>query len=148
MVVYRICSRAFSTDLSGEGARRFGARWNPIDTAMLYASTHISLAALEILVHGAFKQTQIQYDLLTLFVPEDVKPVVYDLEILGDGWLLDTELTQHVGRTFVENDNFLALVPSAVIPEEQNLLINPEHPLAAMVRILAARPFDFEQRLF
>jgi RES domain-containing protein len=148
MVGYRICNRLYSNDITGEGARRYGARWNPIDTAMLYASTHISLAALEILVHGAFKKSEIEYDLLTLKIPEILEPLVFDEDILGSAWRQDQDLTQQVGRSLIEYNNFIALVPSAVVPEEQNILINPAHKLFGRVEIIGKRASDFEQRLF
>jgi RES domain-containing protein len=148
MIVYRICNEQYSLDLSGNGARKFGGRWNEIDIPMLYASEHISLAALEILVHNGYSKFIIEFDLVTIELPKTAKVMHVDEDMLGDNWKLDTSTTHAVGTSLIRS-NFLACkVPSAVIPEEHNFLINPLHAEFDKVRIVNKRRFEFEQRLF
>jgi RES domain-containing protein len=133
----------------GEGARRVGGRWNSPGLPMVYASQHLSLAVLESLVH---------YDVS--FLPDDLTAYGVDVpdamvERLDgapeDGW--DTDPAFHasraVGDAWLRAATGLALaVPSAVIPEEHNVLLNPRHPDAAVLLVAASsRPFSFDPRL-
>ena len=61
MTVFRICNPQFSEDISGTGAKLYGGRWNSKGVAALYASEHISLSVLEMLVHNRFTDFAIVY---------------------------------------------------------------------------------------
>jgi RES domain-containing protein len=148
MLVYRICNEKYSTDLSGTGAKKFGGRWNQIDTAVLYASEHISLAAFEILVHNGYSKFQTAFSVITLEIPKGARTMNIDEDILLDNWILNTEHTQAVGTSFLQSNYLICKVPSAIIREENNFLLNPAHPDFDKVRIVASRKFEFEQRLF
>ena len=133
----------------GEGARLYGGRWNSVGVAMVYASQHKSLAALEVLVHlDATRRNQryqsfaFQFDegLLEVFrassLPKDWRqePPPPSLQQLGDAWAR------------AATSPILA-VPSAIIPEELNYLLNPRHARCGEIQIGNPTGFAFDPRL-
>ena len=146
---WRIVRRARAGDaFTGEGARQFGGRWNSPGIPIVYTSEHQSLAALEILVH---LQPRLSLDFVAfrLALPDElisylplsglpahwrVEPPSGATMKLGDTWFRD-------GRTA-----FLA-VPSAIVPEERNFLLNPLHPDYSKIGIQAPQAFSFDPRL-
>lgn len=150
MLVYRLVNAPYREDLSGSGAFLFGGRWNSKGVYALYTSAHISLAALEIVVNfdrGLYKML-LNYYLLTLEVPEG-PGVQLQLKVLKDKWVEDMEYTRFMGDQFLLHRSHLILrVPSAVIPEESNLLLNPQHPDFKKIKIISSRPYGLDNRLF
>lgn len=133
----------------GEGARRNGGRWNSEGTRLVYTSATQSLAALEMLVHMENEGILYKYSVI---------PVSFDDELVQT--LALTELPSHwsetgsiaytrkIGDTWVKQQESLVLcVPSAVVPNECNYLINPAHVDFKAVQIGAAQPFPFDPRL-
>lgn len=109
---------------------------------MIYTAASPSLAVLEVLVHLDLPPELIpsDYRLLSIHVPDDA-PV----EELAD--LPDDPLA--IGDEFLQRGGALVLrVPSAVVPQESNSLINPRHLAAAALRLEANEPFSFDRRLF
>lgn len=150
MRAFRLAKRQYLTDLSGEGARLYGGRWNKKGTAALYASESRSLAALEYLVH-------VPRHLL----PVDVWLAELDLPVSGCETLSQENLPSdwraypapnrlvEIGTSWLENAATLCVkVPSAVVKDEWNLLINPRHPLTEQIRILSIEEFSFDRRFF
>jgi RES domain-containing protein len=140
MQAWRICRRPFS-DLSGDGARIYGGRWNSPGFSVVYAASTAALAVLEVRVH---------LDLPPELLPDDHLLVTIDLDALavedvtqappapqafGDRWLRE-------GRTPVLR------VPSAIVPESTNLLLNARHPTVAGARVIDQRRFAFDRRLW
>jgi RES domain-containing protein len=146
MVVYRLITREFSENLNGAGAKKYGGRWNPIDYAMLYASTHISLSALEVLVHNESKYFLPEFVLMHIKLPEtNVK--VLKASALKKNWMHDIDYTKDIGRDFLNSNLLIMQVPSIVITQEYNVLINPNHPLFGRVKILETELFKWDKRL-
>lgn len=141
MRLWRLCRRPFA-DLSGEGARLHGGRWNSPGRPVVYLAAEPSLAVLEVRVHLDLPLDLMppDYVLLTVEVPdtlavEQLAQAPDDARAAGDGWL-------DQGRTA------LLSVPSVIVPEARNLLLNPRHADAGRVRVAAVRPFGFDPRLF
>ncbi|WP_259780681.1 RES family NAD+ phosphorylase [Aestuariispira ectoiniformans] len=138
-------------DLSGEGARRKGGRWNSRGKAMVYLSAEASLPLLEILVH-----LDVPPDLL----PQDYVLMRVDLEPLAksnpDIWLevgptdvLEDKASKDFGDQWLEEERSpLLQVPSVIVQEANNLLLNPAHPAVTALAKPILRPFDFDHRLF
>jgi len=142
--VYRL-ARAPFVALDGEGARLYGGRWNSPGRPLVYAAASPSLAVLEILVHLDLPPELVpsDYRLLTIEVPDDLP--LARLEALP----ADPAACRAAGDAFLQDGARAALsVPSAVVPQERNLLINPAHPLAAGVRTIQNEPFAIDARLF
>jgi len=137
-------------ELDGEGARLHGGRWNSVGIPVIYASATLSLAVLELLVH--VDPEDLPRDLVALrlevvggSLPERVHPGE-----LPDDW---AEVPGHPAcRTrgdawAAEGTSLLLRVPSAIVPEEENILVNPRHPEARKLRVASTRPFRFDARL-
>lgn len=139
-----------ATAFDGEGARRFGGRWNPIGIAMVYASEHLSLAALEVRVHIDKTSLQKRYKRIAIRFSEDLVETLSN-RILPKNWKHEPPPPnlQQIGANWVESGKSVILaVPSVIIPDERNFLINPRHPNFSKLKIDAPADFTFDQRLF
>jgi RES domain-containing protein len=148
MIVYRLCNQAYSDDLSGTGAKLYGGRWNPIGLNALYTTENISLAVLELLVHiKAYRRPQ-DYYLLSISIPENIQNVFVDHTKLKKSWKDDPSYSQFMGGEFLRaNESAVMKVPSAIVDEECNYIINPLHSDSSRIRIVSTRAFYFDKRL-
>lgn len=151
--VWRI-TRAPFADLTGEGARLYGGRWNPVGVPLVYASSTLALAALETLVHtdpdlipDDLVALRIDVSAATVETPAvGVLPARWRDEVAGAG-------PQGFGRDWARSRRSgLLVLPSAILPEgagdeEVNVLINPLHPEVAGIRTADQIPFTFDPRL-
>jgi RES domain-containing protein len=150
MRVYRIAQAEFAEDLSGEGARLYGGRWNPPGRAMLYTANSTALAALEILV-GFDWDLAPTLSLVELEGP-DLPLEVIAREELPDDWCRPgNPALRKIGAQWLESRKTLALqVPSATIPTAPdgfNILLNPAHPRFAKIKVRKILDFSFDTRL-
>jgi RES domain-containing protein len=149
MIVYRISNAEYSHDISGTGAKLMGARWNSKGIPVLYTSAHISLAVLEMLVNTDFKDYAIALDLLYINIPDQVKVTSIDLSILNNKWKEDFDYTRYIGdEIFKQKESVLIKVPSAVIQEEYNYLVNPLHADFKKIKIIKTKSYWPDERLF
>ena len=153
MKIWRICKEKFlDSAFQGIGAKKVGGRWNSRGTALVYASEHLSLAALELLVHLGIDEEPPDLVALWAEVDENAIGKTYGVLELPDDWqsVTGNRTLRTLGDTWQKSAQSVALaVPSVVIPEEQNILLNPEHPdFEKSVEIGEARPFSFDGRLF
>ncbi len=147
--VWRIVKEKYAaTAFDGEGAWRFGGRWNSRGTRVVYASATIALAALESLVHlnppVAFKYVAISVE----FDHGIVEPV--PASDLPSDWTEEPPppSTMELGDLWVKASRSAVLeLPSAIIPAERNYLLNPAHPDFKKVTIGNPVPFSFDPRL-
>lgn len=148
MQVYRISKCRYIKDLSGAGSARFPGRWHSKGTHVLYTAGSPSLALLESVVHlsGIVLES---YCLLSLDIPVNSIAEVHP-DIIDGNWHYypaPSSLRQ-IGDQFVRDNKYLALrVPSAIIPEESNYLINPGHKDFAQVSMVFQRELDIDRRL-
>ena len=138
-----------SRGLDGEGARRFGGRWNRPGVAVVYASQSLSLAALELLVHLESAAILGHYVAYQIEFPESA---VEELPArrLPVHWRASPAppALQEIGTRWVRARRSAVLrVPSAVIPPESNYLLNPDHPGFPRFVHSAVERFDFDPRL-
>lgn len=140
MLVWRLVRAPFA-DLSGEGARVYGGRWNSPGQPMLYAADSAALAVLEVRVH---------LDLPPELVPDDYRLVTVDLEDLPTEELsiLPDDARAFGDEWLREQRSPVLRVPSFIVPESSNFLLNPLHPQAAAARITQKREFAFDRRLW
>ena len=138
-------------DPSGEGAKLTGGRWNRHGTAVLYCASSIALACLETIVHLSVLNLPLNRYLVRFDVPDDVwhaarcltrdtAPVGWDAIpygltslTVGHGWL-------------AQNESALLRVPSVVVPEESDVLINPAHRDACRVTVTKVRRWTYDFR--
>jgi len=149
MTVYRLAIDMYKDDLSGAGAKLKGGRWNSAGHAVLYTTENISLAVLEMLVRADAEEIPLNYHLLKINIPDEHKPVIIAKNKLKQGWKDDLGLTQWLGTEFIKAGESLVLkVPSAIVDEEHNFILNPTHPEFKNVKITATKKFHFDKRLF
>ena len=149
-VVWRIARRRYALDRSGIGARLDGGRWNHPGTAVIYAGRTIAIAALEKLVHVA---GIVPPDLVLVRVelPDDGSTEQPDLADLPRGWDLVPAgpASMRFGTTWVRDGRSLVLyVPSVLVREEQIAVLNPNHPEFAAVKMVIARAFHYDPRMY
>ncbi|GEO81568.1 RES family NAD+ phosphorylase [Pararhodospirillum oryzae] len=139
-MAWRICKRCHA-DLGGTGARLFGGRWNSPGRALVYTAATAELAVLEVRVHLDLPPDLIPSDFvlmeidLTALAAEEVVSLPADPTAFGDRWL-------------VEARSPVLRVPSFIVPEASNLLLNPAHPQAGAARVVGMRDFTFDRRLW
>jgi RES domain-containing protein len=139
-----------SLAISGKGASVAGGRWNSRGISVIYASQHLAMSAFEKLVHVPkpipqgphFVRLGIRFGNLEILhrdisdLPSDWRrePAPASTQALGDAWIKGLKTA-------------ILAVPSVLIPEETNFLINPTHPDFARIEFSPATPFDFDPRL-
>lgn len=148
MLLYRITGCTYAGDLSGTGARLYGGRWNNIGKAMVYTASSRSLATLEALVHLPTAIIPKDFCITVLDAPEDIFEA--DTHLFPPNWNAypEPDILKHTGDFFLKQNNHLLMkVPSAIVKEEYNYLINPLHPKSSKINIVKSEPFTFDDRL-
>lgn len=148
MIVYRISNPLFSNDISGTGAKINGSRWNSKGIQMLYTSASISLATLEMLVHTTFEEYAISLDLMYIDIPDSLECREINSGTLKKNWTGDISYTRFIGDEFIKLvQTPLLKIPSVIIEEEFNYLVNPLHPGSKKIKIAGIRSFMPDKRL-
>lgn len=148
MFVYRVSITKFAKELTGMGAFLFGGRWNKVDTACIYASETRALAALEFLVNTG-EHLPDNISIATIKIPDE-KHLVLPIKQLPREWSNTEapESTKHLGNTLLEQAEHLVIkIPSVIISEEYNYIINPAHRDMKKVSVVDVSPFSFDTRL-
>ncbi len=138
---------------TGEGARIGGGRWNHVGTPVIYVSENLSLAALELFVHFTRKDIKLSKSLLTIPVdiPKSLKIVKVSVKDLISDWRMSppSNSTKEIGTEWAGKGATLILrVPSAIIPDEYNLMLNPKHADFRKIRIGQPQPFTLDERMW
>ena len=150
MEVFRISKLIRARDLSGFGASLKGQRWNRRGTSVLYTASHRSLALLEVLVHLGEYYPQDEYAIITLEVPDN-EITLLDATNLPKDWARIFEagiLASYTDNWFKTEQSIALGVPSAIVAQEYNYLINPLHPNFLDIKIKHIEPFTFDERFF
>lgn len=149
MEVYHIGSKKFATQLSGEGAKLHGGRWNSIGTACLYTAESIALCVLEYAANVSLHQLPPSLTITVYTIPENSWRE-FSLAELPKNWqeVPAPAETQEWGTQLLQEAKHLALrVPSVIIPSEYNYILNPLHPDFKKVKIKEVPPFTFDSRI-
>lgn len=152
MKVFRIEREKYlRTTLRGIGASMTsGFRWNSLNTKLVYTSESRALATLEMAVHLDLSEdlpTDRYY--VAFYIPDTITLHEVKMEDMPDDWKAHppSHGTQIIGDDFVlENNAAILKVPSCIVPEEFNYLINPNHPDANKIRLLSQSPLSFDPR--
>ncbi|HYK76511.1 MAG TPA: RES family NAD+ phosphorylase [Daejeonella sp.] len=152
MKVYRIEREKYlDTTLSGAGASMTkGYRWNSLNTKLVYTAESRALATLEVSVH-----LDLSEDLpsdryyVEIEIPEDITILEVNISDLPEDWdsKPPTITTQTIGDDFVsENQAAILKVPSSIVPQEFNYLINPSHPDIRRLKVKTKTQMSFDSR--
>lgn len=131
---------------SGRGGLHGKGRWHTLGRLIVYASENASLAMAESLVHIQRSNNVEPYSRWEIDVPDTL---IAPAPSLPAGWRTDFALTQAYGDAWLKSQSSVAhLVPSAIIENERNCLINPVHPQFKLAWVVSGpHPFSFDSRL-
>lgn len=151
MLVYRLVkARHAAAALDGEGARRAGGRWNPPGIPVAYCASSLSLAVLELLVHVDPGDAPDDLVALRIELPEDVPAGRWTPAELPRDWMDDTgkaAVRSRGARWLRAGVEAVLWVPSVIVPAEWIVLVNPRHPDADRIKVIAQEPFPLDSRL-
>jgi RES domain-containing protein len=146
-VGWRLLPRKHQRDaFSGEGARIAAGRWNARGTRAVYLSGSVSLAALETLLHAGRAALTMPFVIFRVEIPDDLEIESILADKLPNNWRQQPapDSTRRLGSEWVARGAAVALrLPSVLVPEEYNLLLNPSHPDFAKLRISKPQVFTF-----
>jgi RES domain-containing protein len=139
------------TSLAGDGGLRASARWHTRGKRVVYCAENPAAALLEILVHLEIEIGDLpaRYRLLKIEAPDDVLVERRSVEDLPRDWLQNTQATRAIGDAWLARiSSALLAVPSAIVPETVNVLLNPAHPDAGRVVVTRMTEHVIDPRLF
>ncbi|XGA69735.1 RES family NAD+ phosphorylase [Duganella sp. BuS-21] len=154
MPLWRIAVEAPSytaNDLSGTGAKMTGGRWNSVGTPLIYSATNIALATIETVLHIRGGGLPFNRFLVRIDVPDDVWARRKVLDPLPGGWdAVPSGMTSHTaGDAWVASgSSALLLVPSVSVPDEYNVLINPQHQDLVSIAAATVQRWIYDPRFF
>ena len=147
MFLWRISNHP---SLSGDGALRAAGRWHTRGRRVVYFAQNPAAALLEILVHFEIdiQDLPLRYRLLKIEAPDDVGIERLTVDQLPADWPERTEVTRALGDGWLtEGSAALLKVPSAIVPETFNVLLNPAHQDAKRVVIVGTGEHAIDPRL-
>ena len=147
MLLWRISNH---TGLAGEGGLLASARWHTQGHPILYLAETPAGALVEVLVHLELDSAHLprSYKLLKAEAPEDISVRAVGKAELSQNWTQDLLATRSLGDDWLlSRATALLRVPSAIVPETFNLLLNPLHPEAGRLRLLSHRDYPWDKRL-
>jgi RES domain-containing protein len=135
--------------ITGEGARRWGGRWNPTGMAAVYLAESRALAALEILVHAPREALRVEWNVIAVNVPDTLIIVRSPADLPADWRALPSSPgARRFGEAWQRAGRSVALsLPSVVVPEERVLLVDPLHPDFVKLQVSEPQEFRFDPRL-
>ncbi len=148
MKLYRIAKEKYAADLRGMGGLYEAGRWHREGTQIVYTSSFVSLAMLEVLGH--WRKTPTGLALITIEVPDKASTLFIDANDLPAEWRelpYLPALADITERWIVEQKFWIMRVPSAQSPSEHNYLLNPLHPEHATLTLISITPHPFDPRL-
>ncbi len=149
MWVYRIGRTRFAHDLTGEGARLHGGRWNKKLVPCIYTSESRALALLEYTANVSVDDIPRALSVSIFEIPEDTIFEIPLAKLPGDWSLSPTPASAKAfgSALLMAKEHLVIKIPSAIIPDEFNYLLNPAHPNQNKIEIIEVRDFIYDVRL-
>lgn len=153
MRVYRVeRNKYLKSTLKGIGAASTeGYRWNSLSTYLVYSAESRALATLEVSVHLDLSEdlpTDRSY--VEIDIPDDIQILEIDPADLPENWDSRPPIleTQFIGDDFVRDSEAAVLkVPSCIVPQEYNYLVNPNHPDSSRIKVISETSMNFDPRI-
>lgn len=150
--VYRVLRKSYArAPFDGEGAFLYGGRWSSPGIRLCYTSEHQSLAMLEYFVHIEAEEAPLDLVLAVAEVPVDLLADRIAASSLPIHWRRSPSPAEiaAIGNKFVQRAKYgVLIVPSALSPNENNWLLNPQHPDFSRITVLAIEPLTYDPRMF
>lgn len=150
MQAFRIVKERYvHSCLDGAGARLAGGRWNHKGHPMVYAGWSISLCLLETLIHlSYFELANLSFRTVELFIPDELVENLDRTALPADWTSCENIICKQLGSSWLDERRSVGLqVPSVVVPAENNILLNPNHPGFRAVQVRNVQPVAFDPRL-
>ena len=151
LTVWRISHKKYTNiALIGEGYNCGRGRWNSKGTALIYTSATLSLATLETLVYMEIENFSNIFVSISIKIPDSFYIQQVDESLLPHNWrdTPPTEALASIGdKWFTSQTTVVLKVPSAIIPQEYNYLINPLHPDFEKTSITPPQPFILDRSI-
>jgi RES domain-containing protein len=147
VTLWRISNYA---DLTGTGGLKAAGRWHNRGIPIVYLGESVALAMLETLVHFELAPDEVpdSFQLLTVVTEEGIAIAQLSQDVLMADWQNDQDYTRAIGDEWLMSaSSALLKIPSAIIPESYNYLLNPRHVDADKIQIESVRHCPFDQRL-
>lgn len=147
MVVYRLGRTEYARQLTGEGSKLHGGRWNVIGQPCIYTSETKALCILEFSANVYLDEITSDLSLTTIEIPENSWRL-FQRSDLPESWMNkpSTEVVKQWGTQQLQK-HFILKLPSVIVPSEYNYLLNPLHLDFKNVQIKEVEPFIFDLRI-
>jgi RES domain-containing protein len=139
------------TAFDGEGARRYGGRWNARGTPVVYLGGSLSLVALELFVHLTAEDARLTFAAIRVEISDGVAIRELAPEELPNNWREEPppDSCKALSTTWAQaGETALLRVPSVIVPSEHNYVLNPRHRGARRLKIHPPQPFGFDHRMW
>lgn len=149
MIVYRVGRTKYATDLNGEGARLFGGRWNNKMISCLYTSESRALAILEYTVNVNIDDIPRALSITSIEIPDRSIKILSEADLPGN-WKYSPapSSTKKFGSKLLQDAEFpIIRIPSTIIPNEFNYLLNPLHRDSKKFKIIDISDFVYDVRI-
>lgn len=147
MTVYRLSSRRYPAN-DGLGASLYGGRWNHKGISVIYAAASRALCALEVLANAG--ELAGDYVVVPIEIAGELAITTVSIEMLQPDWSRGEPIrqTRDIGTEWAKSPRTSVLaVPSVIIPQEQNYVLNPGHPDFLKIRFGSQELFYFDDRM-
>ena len=137
--------------LDGRGGLLASARWHTQGRPIVYLATSPAGALTEVLVNLELDAARLpgNYMLLKVEAPDDVPVKRIEATALSEGWADDLAISRNLGDDWLAGgESALLEVPSAILPNTSNVLLNPLHPDAGRIGVVWQQPYPFDRRFF
>ena len=149
MLVYRISQSKYADDLKGEGARLFGARWNNKNIACLYTSESRALALLEYTVNVNIDDIPRALSISAIEISDTAVTILNEADLPGylEEYPAPFSTKDFGSRLLLAAAEPVIKIPSTIIPNEFNYLLNPLHPDSSQFKIIEISDFSYDVRI-
>lgn len=149
MLIYRIGKTKYAKDLSGEGAKINGGRWNHKSIPCIYTSESRALSLLEYTVNVNIDEIPRALSITTLEIPDEDILIISEDSLPGNWKQIPIpSSTKNFGTHFLNATAKLAIkIPSSVMPDEFNYILNPLHPNSKHIKVLEIQDLAYDVRI-
>jgi RES domain-containing protein len=145
MTLYRITLTKYANRLFAPGT---AGRWNSQGRFVIYTAGSAALACLENLVHRDAALLMAPYQLMNIEARETVSIMTLEEANLPENWWDKLLVTRKIGDDWIQSlQSCILKVPSAIIQQEYNFLLNPAHPHFDLIKLASVQDFRFDRRL-